>query len=274
MRPMVDRQYQGLPFQLNERPHKYGHQVHLISDPFLLSRLARLCSPSCVQPEINRLVAGIYTSLAQHVANRELPRKSVEIPTRMSTEHKEGVYVGEVLDPETPVVLVDLARAGMLPAIALFEMFSSALQPSCARIDHIFINRSLDENKQVIGAAIHGSKVGGSIEGATVIVPDPMGATGGSMSNMIQFYQSTVAGKARKWISLNLIITPEYIRKLTREHPDLLIYALRLDRGFSSKRALDSLPGEYPDEEGGLNEHQYIVPGGGGFGELSSNAFV
>ena len=34
------------------------------------------------------------------------------------------------------------------------------------------------------------------------------------------------------------------------------------------------LPGERWAEENGLNEVQYIVPGGGGFGELMNNAYV
>jgi uracil phosphoribosyltransferase len=87
-------------------------------------------------------------------------------------------------------------------------------------------------------------------------------------------YKKNVPGKPIKWISMNLIITPEYIRKISHDHPEVVIYALRLDRGFSSKRALASLPGQYWDEERGLNDMQYIVPGGGGFGELSSNSWV
>jgi hypothetical protein len=54
----------------------------------------------------------------------------------------------------------------------------------------------------------------------------------------------------------------------------LIVYALRLDRGLSSDRALASVPGKYWDEERGLNDTQYIVPGAGGVGELLNNAWV
>jgi uracil phosphoribosyltransferase len=37
---------------------------------------------------------------------------------------------------------------------------------------------------------------------------------------------------------------------------------------------LRRVPGERWDDESGLNDHQYIVPGGGGFGELMNNAYV
>ena len=37
---------------------------------------------------------------------------------------------------------------------------------------------------------------------------------------------------------------------------------------------LQTVPGTHWDKESGLNAHQYIVPGGGGFGELMNNALV
>lgn len=271
----MDQQYNRVEFTKNERSHLYGEQVHLVSDPVCMSRLARLCSPECVQPEINRLVGSLYHTLGHYVANRELPRRSAEIPTRMASAHpQEGVYRGEVIDRNTLVVFVDLARAGMLPSIQAFEMYSALLNPANVRVDHIFINRSTDDAKRVTGAPIHASKIGGPVDDAMIIIPDPMGATGNSMSNVITHYKQEVSGKPRKWIALNLIVTPEYIRKLKTDHPEVHIYAFRLDRGFSSKRAMESTPGKYWEEEKGLNEHQYIVPGGGGFGEIISNAFV
>jgi len=49
---------------------------------------------------------------------------------------------------------------------------------------------------------------------------------------------------------------------------------MRLDRGLSPPDVLAAVPGERWDDERGLNEHQYIVPGGGGLGEVMNNAFV
>ena len=73
---------------------------------------------------------------------------------------------------------------------------------------------------------------------------------------------------------MNLIVTPEYLRRLTTDHPDVQIYALRLDRGMSPPEVFETLPGTHWDKEKGLNEKQYIVPGGGGFGEIMNNAYV
>ena len=43
---------------------------------------------------------------------------------------------------------------------------------------------------------------------------------------------------------------------------------------MSSDAVLQSRHGERWDEESGLTEDDYIVPGGGGFGELMNNAWV
>jgi uracil phosphoribosyltransferase len=100
-----------------------------------------------------------------------------------------------------------------------------------------------------------------------------MGATGGTISAAIEHYMKNIPGPARKYIALHLIVTPEYLRKITTQHPDMSIYAIRIDRGLSSKRALDATPGTYWDEEKGLDNNSYIVPGAGGIGEIMNNSF-
>lgn len=274
MRSDLDTHYHSVPYRPSEQAHLYGSSVHLLSDPYLLTRLARLCQASCRQPEINTILRELYLFLGRDVANQEFPKIRSRTETRMAEYHTEAVYDGEVVSRETRVVLADLARAGILPSMELFEMYSSLLDSNLVRIDHIFMNRTTDNENRVTGSTIHGSKIGGSVDGTYLIVPDPMGATGQSMTKVIQHYKSSVPGKPTKWISLNLIVTPEYIRALKREHPEVVIYAIRLDRAFSSERALLALPGEFPDEERGLNDNQYIVPGAGGLGELTSNSFV
>jgi uracil phosphoribosyltransferase len=73
---------------------------------------------------------------------------------------------------------------------------------------------------------------------------------------------------------MHLIVTPEYVKNVFKEHPETIIYALRLDRGLSAKDVLSSPPGKRWDQEVGLDERQYIVPGAGGVGEILNNAWV
>jgi uracil phosphoribosyltransferase len=183
-----------------------------------------------------------------------------------------GVYRGQVIDPQTRVVTVNIARAGTLPSQICFDTLNQLLDPAGVRQDHLLMARTVDEALQVTGAAVGASKIGGPIDGRIVLFPDPMGATGSSLSKAVSVYKNLVSGRAAKYIAIHLIITPEYLRRLSNDHPDLLIYAVRLDRGLSPPRVFDTAPGTHWDEERGLNEHQYIVPGGGGFGEIMNNA--
>jgi uracil phosphoribosyltransferase len=112
------------------------------------------------------------------------------------------------------------------------------------------------------------------VEGATVLIPDPMGATGGSLCEVLRMYREDVPGPARRLVAMHLIVTPEHIARVTREAPDVQIYAVRVDRGLSAPDVLDTVPGARHAEERGLNDHQYIVPGAGGLGELMNNSWV
>ena len=261
-----------------ELAHRYGERVHLLSDPFLLTELARLCAEGTTQPAINELVTTIYTGLFQRVAAREFPRRLESVRTRMATSHPtEGIWKGEIIDPQTPVVSVNLARAGTLPSHVCYNALNYLMDPKRVRQDHISIARVTDSQNQVTGSQVTGHKIGGGVAGALVLFPDPMGATGGTLCEAVSMYKAIAAhtgGPALKYIALHCIVTPEYLKRVRSEHPDLEVYAVRLDRGLSPPEVLQTLPGEKWDLERGLNDQQYIVPGGGGFGEILNNAYV
>ena len=259
-------------YQLSEITHHYGPNVHLLSDPLMLSHLARLCAEETTQPLINELVTSIYSSLLNTVVNQEFPRHSVKIRTRMAAQHPEGVFQGDVVNPKIPVVTVNLARAGTLPSHICYNSLNYFMNPKTVRQDHVSIGRTTDEQEKVTGSRVSGHKIGGSIDDSIVLFPDPMGATGGTLAEALDLFKTH--GKALKYIALHCIVTPEYLKKIKATHPDLKVYAVRLDRGLSPPHVLDSVPGTYWDEERGLNHKHYIVPGGGGFGEVMNNAYV
>lgn len=254
--------------------HFYGSQVHLVKNSFLSGALAKLCQESTVQPEINRIVRLLYTHLISVVMNEQFPTETVEVLTRMSPLHPECLLKTERIEPTQKAVCVNLARAGTFPSHICYEFLHEALQPQNIRQDHIFAARQTNQSDQVIGTELGGAKIGGDVKSSIVILPDPMGATGNTMISAIKYYQKHIEGPARKYIALNLIVTPEYLKNLTQALPDVQIYALRLDRGLSPKPILNSTLGEFWDQEKGLNDKHYIVPGGGGFGEIMNNSFV
>ena len=271
---MRDSLYESIPFQRNELAHRYGANVHLLANPFLLSQLATLCAKGTFQPQVNRLVALLYSDLVKTVINAEFPRKAAAIPTRMVDHTPQGIYQGEVVDPEVRAVTVNIARAGTLPSQVTYDLLNVTLNPQLVRQDHIIMSREIDAAERVVGSNIGGAKIGGDIDDAFVLFPDPMGATGGSLSTAIRMYKEKVPGKPRRILCLHLIVTPEYLRRMTADHPGAVIYALRLDRGLSPPEVFGTAPGTHWDKERGLDDRQYIVPGGGGFGELMNNAWV
>jgi uracil phosphoribosyltransferase len=271
---MRDTLYENVPFRLSEMRHFYGPTVHLVGTPYLLSLLAKLCAKDTHQPEVNTLVRTLYAELVTMAINQEFPRRQAAIPTRMIEHTPRGIYQGEVLDPNVRAISVNIARAGTLPSQVTYDLLNTILDPRLVRQDHIIMSRELDAAEHVVGSNIGGAKIGGDVDGAIVLFPDPMGATGSSLSTAIKMYKEKVPGTMRKVICLNLIITPEYVKRITTDHPDALVYALRLDRGLSPPEVFTTAPGELWDKERGLDERQYIVPGGGGMGEVMNNAYV
>ncbi|MGB0639176.1 MAG: uracil phosphoribosyltransferase [Myxococcota bacterium] len=271
---MNDIQYELLPTPGNGLSHSYGPNVHLLSYPYLMSILARLCSSECVQPEVNSLVSTLYDALLGEVASTLLKRSIVDLPTRMEPMHPSGRYIGECIDRDQNVVVVDIARAGILPSHRFHEGLHKVVNPSGIRQDHVVASRTTDASGQVTGVALTGSKIGGTVDDATVLFPDPMAATGSSIAGVIEHYKRAVPGTARAMAAIHLITTPEYLRRITTQFPNLHVFAIRLDRGLSTPEVLRTVPGTQWELETGLNEQQYIIPGAGGVGEVMNNSWI
>jgi uracil phosphoribosyltransferase len=271
---MVDAAYAESRFSPPQIEHRYGDNVHLLDDPLALTLLARVCSPDTGQPDVGRLIRTLYESLARAVIAAEFPRAKMSTPTRMVASHPEAVYRGVALSREARAVTVGIARAGTMPSQVVFDLMNEVLDPALVRQDHLFMSRQTNEQGEVIGATWHDAKIGRDVEGRYVLFPDPMGATGSSMVSAVSYYKTALEGTPARCIAMHLIVTPEYIRRVHAAHPDVRIYALRLDRGLSSPEVLKTAPGTRWDEERGLNEIHYIVPGAGGVGELLNNAWI
>lgn len=251
--------------------HFYGKNVHIVSSPLMHSWLAQLGSPTTEQPLLDELMAMLYGHLFDVVIDKTFPKKTLKVDTRMKAFHPEGVLEGEFIDKETRAVLVGLARAGTLPSQQCYRKLNFLLNPKNVRQDHFYVSRAVNERNEVTGVSVAGSKIGGGVDQAVVVFPDPMGATGSTIVEAVRHYKTL--GKPKALIALHLIITPEYLAKVTRECPELQVFTLRLDRGLSSPEVLREVPGKRWNEEKGLNSHQYIVPGAGGVGEILNNSY-
>ncbi len=269
---MKDVAYQDIPWAAPQIEHAYGENVHILSDVMALSLLSRLGHPDTRQPDVNRLLDRCYGVLFSAVVNEHFPRLDASVRTRMEAAIEGCTWDGQIIDPEARAVLVGVARAGTLPAYQGFDLLNDLCYSPGVRVDHVYMQRRTDEQGRVIGVDLGGSKFGGDVDRAIVMLPDPMGATGGSISDAVGLVKA-LPGVPTKIITLHLIITPEFIARVTKDHPNVHVYALRLDRGLSSDEVRGTVPGT-ADGEVGINEVQYIVPGAGGVGEVINNSYA
>lgn len=267
-----DAQFLSNDFRPWEQPHCYGPNVHLIGDPLTLRRLAQLCAQGTTQPAVNDLLNGLYRGLIHSVAAAEFPRRAICTETRMIKATPMAVWEGMVTCRDTHVVVAALARGGIFPSQIVYDFLVRELAPEGVRQDHIAIQRTTNSKHQVTGATLSEAKIGGSIDGAILLIPDPMGATGSTVVEVRHEYRDRKLGEPDKIITLDLIVTPEYLRRLKRDCPEIIVYALRLDRGLSPPDVMETLPGARWKEERGLTDIGYIVPGAGGLGEVITNA--
>lgn len=247
--------------------HDMGDNVHIIDDIYAFSLLARLSSEDTLQPYINYYLRELYKILLDQTVSLLFPRKVMPIKTRMLPLHEKGIFEGEVIDPETKVLITDIARAGIIPGQICFDTLNYYLNPENVVFDHIMASRDINIEDKTVNTVLAGMKVTPEFSDGYILLPDPMGASGSSMSKIISLYREKHHNI--KIISMNLIITPEYVRRLQQDHPDVHIVALRYDRGLSSDVALENKMGAAGEVS--LTESRYIIPGAGGLGEIINN---
>ena len=180
---MTETAYSTSRYRPSQIEHRYGDNVVLLDDPVAWSLLARLCMPETVQPEVGRLVRFLYEKLAHVVVASELPRERLQVATRMATSAPQAAVVRCAgIATQTQVVTVGIARAGTVPSEIVFNLLNEVLDPPRVRQDHLFMSRTTDADGKVTGTAWHDAKIGRDVEGRIILFPDPMGATGSSLT--------------------------------------------------------------------------------------------
>jgi uracil phosphoribosyltransferase len=132
------------------------------------------------------------------------------------------------------VVVVPVLRAGLGMLDAVLELLPGA------RVGHIGLQR--DELTAV--ASQYYSKLPPDLSGAYVLIIDPMLATGGSAVAALDLLRVAGANDIRM---ICIVAAPEGVALVEEHHPDVHIYTPVVDQG--------------------LNEHKFIVPGLGDFGD-------
>lgn len=200
--------------------------VTLFDHPLLQHKISMLRDERTGTNEFRKLVEEI-AMLMGYEALRDLPTEDVEIKTPIET-----CMTPMISGKKLAIVPILRAGLGMVNGIL-------ALVPS-AKVGHIGLYRDPDTHEP----HEYYCKLPEPIDQRTIVVVDPMLATGGSGSDAVTMIKQH-GGKNIKFMAI--IAAPEGLERLHKDHPDIQIYVGHVDRC--------------------LNDHAYICPGLGDAGD-------
>ena len=200
--------------------------VTYIDHPLVQHKISMLRKKTTGTNEFRTLVEEIAT-LMGYEALRDLPLEDVEVETPIET-CMTPMLAGKKL------AIVPILRAGLGMVNGVLSLVPSA------KIGHIGLYRDEETHEP----QEYFCKLPNPIEQRTIVVTDPMLATGGSAVAAIDFIKQH-GGKHIKFMCI--IAAPEGVKRLHEAHPDVQIYVGHLDRE--------------------LNENAYICPGLGDAGD-------
>ena len=200
--------------------------VTYIDHPLVQHKISMLRKKTTGTNEFRTLVEEIAT-LMGYEALRDLPLEDVEVETPIET-CMTPMLAGKKL------AIVPILRAGLGMVNGVLSLVPSA------KIGHIGLYRDEETHEP----HEYFCKLPNPFEQRTIVVTDPMLATGGSAVAAIDFIKQH-GGKHIKFMCI--IAAPEGVKRLHEAHPDVQIYVGHLDRE--------------------LNENAYICPGLGDAGD-------
>ena len=213
-------------WQITEGWYLLMENVTYIDHPLVQHKISMLRKKTTGTNEFRTLVEEIAT-LMGYEALRDLPLEDVEVETPIET-CMTPMLAGKKL------AIVPILRAGLGMVNGVLSLVPSA------KIGHIGLYRDEETHEP----HEYFCKLPNPIEQRTIVVTDPMLATGGSAVAAIDFIKQH-GGKHIKFMCI--IAAPEGVKRLHEAHPDVQIYVGHLDRE--------------------LNENAYICPGLGDAGD-------
>jgi uracil phosphoribosyltransferase len=196
-----------------------------VQHPIAQDALVRLRSKDTSASEFRRLTHRLSLAVVLE-ATRKLPINLARVETPLETTD------GEVIDGE--IVVVPVLRAGLGMVDAVLELLPYA------RVGHIGLQR----NEVTALASQYYERLPSNLGNATVLIVDPMLATGGSALAAIALVQEAGARDIRL---LCVVAAPEGIAAVEAKYPTLPIFTPAIDRQ--------------------LNAQKFILPGLGDFGD-------
>jgi uracil phosphoribosyltransferase len=188
----------------------------VLDHPLVADRLARLRDETTDRTQF-RVLVGELSGILAYEACRALPTRIAPIQTPM------GSTAGRRLLEPGPVV-VPILRAGLGMLDSVLQVLASG---DAAPL-------GLRRNEHTLEASVYCDTVPQDLGGRTVVVCDPMLATGGSMAYACNVAAARGAGEI---IALSLIAAPEGLARVAAEVPEARVAVAAVDerlddRGF------------------------------------------
>jgi uracil phosphoribosyltransferase len=200
--------------------------VVVVDHPLITHKISILRDKSISTGKFRDLVAEI-TLLLTYEATRDLPLRETEVETPLCRAQVQTLTKDDF-------VITPILRAGLGMVPGMLSIFP------VAKVAHI----GLERDEETTLPRTYYFNVPPELGGCTVILVDPMLATGGSLSAALDLIKERGAKSIK---AICLIGAPEGRDRIERDHPDVSVYIGAMDER--------------------LNERAYIVPGLGDAGD-------
>ena len=197
----------------------------VFNHPLMDHKLALIRNEKTGTKDFRQTVSEIGMLMAYEIT-RDLPQKEIDVKTPVS------IAKCKTLAKEVVIIPILRAGLGMVDGI-------TALIPT-AKVGHIGLYR----DEETLEPKEYYAKFPSIIKEATVLLVDPMLATGGSVVHAVDVLKRN---GIKDIIYVGLVGAPEGVKKVQEAHPDVNIFLAALDEK--------------------LNEKGYIVPGLGDCGD-------
>ena len=184
------------------------HNLTVVGHPLVASKMARLRDKATGDAEFRKLVRELAGLLLVE-ATRGLALRAVEVETPFERTSAQALV--------KPVVVVPILRAGLGLCDGVLDLLPEA------RVGHVGVYR----NEETLEPVPYYAKIPVEAAGGTVILVDPMIATGGTAAYTVGLLKKRGCSDLRM---IALLCAPEGVRRMLEAHPDVPITAGALDR--------------------------------------------
>ncbi len=187
--------------------------LKILNHPLIDHKMAKIRDKTTGTKDFREAVSEIGLLLTY-----EISRDFKTIPTKVETPLMETTaYV-----LEKPVVIVPILRAGLGMVEGIHRIIPQA------KIGHVGLYR----DEETLQPHEYFAKFPPEIKESTVLVVDPMLATGGSAAACITLLKKRGVMDIR---FVGIVGCPEGVKFLQKQHPDVDIYLAAMDEGLNSK---------------------------------------